>query len=218
MPRFRKRSAAVSGSQVTPAQRLWRSVLPKGSAVSFRHAIPVVQLALLALLLAAPAAAGPAPFLVPDGAVKLFADDFDSPKYALNTNLWMRVTGKPDWQLQVGRRRSSKPSRPGQGLPSQRSPALGCWRARWNVACCSMDSRAHLPRAHPLCMGVSAAWYTPRVSACPARRHLAPQTFTTDPVNLAVAESVAYINAKRAVSWPPSQRCGWIMLLRRCPT
>lgn len=100
---------------------------------------------MLLLLLAAPASAGPAPFLVPDGAVKLFSDDFDSPKYALNTNLWTRITGKPDWQL---------------------------------------------------------------------------QTFTADPANLAVAESVAYINAIRAggaytsakirtkASWRPGMKLG----------
>lgn len=78
---------------------------------------------MLLLLLAAPASAGPAPFLVPDGAVKLFSDDFDSPKYALNTNLWTRITGKPDWQLQVRGR--------GHPLPRQAAGASPV------PACCS---------------------------------------------------------------------------------
>lgn len=54
------------------------------------------------LLLAAGAAAGPIPFLVPDGAIKLWSDDFDAPRYSLNSSLWVRVTGKPEWQMQVG--------------------------------------------------------------------------------------------------------------------
>lgn len=58
-------------------------------------------LAAALLLLAEPAAAGPIPFIVPDGAVKLWADDFDAPRYSLNSSLWARVTGKPGWQLQV---------------------------------------------------------------------------------------------------------------------
>lgn len=216
MPRFRKRSAAAGGSHVMPAQRLWRSSVPKGCAVTSRHAIPVVHLALLALLLAVPATAGPAPFLVPEGAVKLFADDFDSPKYALNTNLWTRITGKPDWQLQVGSPAHSPCSMPGQGLLSQRRLTAGWWSSQ-TVLHNTLEC-AHMPWAQSLCMGVLAALCTPRASARPARRHLAPQSFTADPANLAVAESVAYINAKRAVSWPPSQRCGPITLLRPWPT
>lgn len=66
-----------------------------------RRLAAAVVLAAALLLLAAPAAAGPIPFLVPDGAVKLWADDFDAPRYNLNTTLWARVTGKPEWQLQV---------------------------------------------------------------------------------------------------------------------
>lgn len=66
-----------------------------------RRLAAAVVLAAALLLLAAPAAAGPIPFLVPDGAVKLWADDFDAPRYNLNTTLWARVTGKPEWQLQT---------------------------------------------------------------------------------------------------------------------
>ncbi|PRW59615.1 (1-3)-beta-glucanase [Chlorella sorokiniana] len=65
-------------------------------------AAAALLLAAAALLaLAAPAAAGPMPFIVPDGAVKLWADDFDAPRYNLNSTLWARVTGKPQWQLQT---------------------------------------------------------------------------------------------------------------------
>lgn len=58
-------------------------------------------LAAALMLLAEPTAAAPIPFIVPDGAVKLWADDFDAPRYSLNSSLWARVTGKPGWQLQV---------------------------------------------------------------------------------------------------------------------
>lgn len=64
-------------------------------------AATVVLAAALLLLAAQPAAAGPMPFIVPDGAVKLWSDDFDAPRYNVNSTLWARVTGKPDWQLQV---------------------------------------------------------------------------------------------------------------------
>lgn len=64
-------------------------------------ATAVLAAALLLLLAVQPAAAGPIPFIVPDGAVKLWSDDFDAPHYNLNSTLWARVTGKPEWQLQV---------------------------------------------------------------------------------------------------------------------
>lgn len=93
--------SAAAGSNVTLAVRLRGLTVQSGPTAATSNAALAFQLVLLLLLLSAPASAGPAPFLLPDGAVKLFADDFDSPKYALNTNLWTRLTGKPDWQLQV---------------------------------------------------------------------------------------------------------------------
>lgn len=81
--------------------------LPLVAGSQRRHAASApVAAAFLGLLLLAPVSsmAAAMPFIVPDGAVPLWSDDFDKPLYTLDARKWTRVTGKPAWQLQVRER------------------------------------------------------------------------------------------------------------------